>query len=126
MTRRVQLAALSSEKLLTNFPKVESSSMRKGRVETLKLSLSHDAHAKTVLNGGYKGHPVAKSPHIERMLAVYRISTIGRVVVVYAPADSGKTRAAEYMIHGNHPHRPDCSLMLSAASMKDFSRDFYR
>ena len=51
----------------------------KGLIERLKVSLARDAAAKTVLNGGYLGEPVVKSPHIERMLATYSVATTGRV-----------------------------------------------
>lgn len=96
----------------------------KGLIERLRVSLARDAAAKTVLNGGYLGEPVVKSPHIERMLAAYRVATTGRVIVMYSPADSGKSVAAEFFMHGAHPYRPDRSLMLSAAGMKNFPEEY--
>ena len=93
----------------------------KGLVEKLKVSLARDATEKTVLNGGYSGEPVVKSPHIQRMVAVYSIASTGRIVVMCSPADNGKSTAAEFFIHGNHPFRPERSLMVSAAAMDDFA-----
>jgi len=98
--------------------------LQKGRIENLKATLARDAAAKTVLNGGYAGKPVVKSPHIERMVAAYRVASSGRVIVMYSPADSGKTRAAEFFLHGKHPFRPGRSLMASAAAMEDFATQF--
>jgi hypothetical protein len=98
--------------------------LEKGRLETLKATLTRDAAAKTVLNGGYAGKQVVKSPHIERMVAAYRVASSGRVIIMYSPADNGKTRAAEFFLHGKHPFRPDRSLMASAAAMEDFATQF--
>jgi hypothetical protein len=55
---------------------------------------------------------------------VYNVASTGRIIVVCSPADSGKTKAAEFFIHGKHPYRPDRSLMISAASMEDFEGQF--
>lgn len=98
--------------------------LQKGRIENLEATLARDAAAKTVLNGGYAGKPVVKSPHIERMVAAYRVASSGRVIIMYSPADSGKTRDAEFFLHGKHPFRPGRSLMASAAAMKDFATQF--
>ena len=96
----------------------------KGRIDNLKATLARNAVAKTVMNGGYSGKDVVKSPHIERMFDAYRVASGGRVIVMCAPADSGKTRAAEFFVHGKHPYRPDRSLMVSATAMEDFAGDF--
>jgi hypothetical protein len=99
--------------------------LEKGRIENLKATLARDAAAKTVLNvGGYSGEDVVKSPHIERMLDAYKHASGGRVIVMCAPADSGKTTAAEFFLHGQHPLRPERSLMVSAAAMEDFAGEF--
>jgi hypothetical protein len=90
----------------------------------LRLSLARDAAKETVLNGGYSGRPVVKSPHIERMVAAYRIAARGMIAVMCAPGNSGKHTAAEFFIHGNHPFRPERSLMVSAAGMDDFALQF--
>ncbi len=97
-----------------------------GRFETLKATLAAAAGEGTVLNGGYEGSDVVKSPHIERMLAAYRVASGGRIIVVCSPADSGKTKAAEFLIHGKHPFRPARSLMVSATAMEDFPTEFSR
>jgi hypothetical protein len=94
------------------------------RLLILKSTLACDAKAKTVLNGDYSGSDVVKSPHIEHMLDAYKVASTGRIIVVCSPADSGKTKAAEFLIHGKHPYRPDRSLMISAASMEDFEGQF--
>lgn len=94
------------------------------RFPELKGTLAVKAMARTVLSGGYDGLPVVKSPPIERMLDAYRIEERGSVVVMCAPEDSGKTRAAEFLMNGNYPYRPQRALMVSAASMKDFEKDF--
>jgi hypothetical protein len=90
-------------------------------VEKLKLSLARDAAEKTILNGGYSGEPVVKSPHIELMVAAYSIASRGRIAVMCSPVDNGKSTAAEFFIHGNHPFRPERSLMVSAAGMDNFA-----
>mmetsp|Transcript_49557 Transcript_49557/g.120265 ORF Transcript_49557/g.120265 Transcript_49557/m.120265 type:complete len:276 (-) Transcript_49557:199-1026(-) len=64
------------------------------------------------------------SPHIKRMIEAYSVASTGRVIVVCAPANSGKSTAAEFFIHGNHPFRPERSLMISAAGMTDFALTF--
>jgi hypothetical protein len=97
-----------------------------GRFETLKATLAAAAGEGTVLNGGYEGSDVVKSPHIERMLAAYRVASGGRIIVVCSPADSGKTKAAEFLIHGKHPFRPARSLMIDASAMEDFPTEFSR
>ena len=96
----------------------------KGLVEQLKLSLARDAAEKTVLNGGYHGEPVVKSPLIQRMLAAYGVASTGRVIVVCSPADNGKSVASEFFVHGAHPFRPQRSLMLSAAGMTNFPKEY--
>jgi len=58
---------------------------------------------------------------LERMVAAYSIASTGRIVVMCSPADNGKSTAAEFFIHGNHPFRPERSLMVSAAGMDDFA-----
>lgn len=98
--------------------------VEKGLVEQLELSLARDAAAKTVLNGGYLGEPVVKSPHIQRMLAAYGVASTGRVIVTYSPADSGKSLASEFFVHGTHPFRPERSIMLSAAGMANFPKEY--
>lgn len=98
--------------------------MDKGLVKRVQEGLCRDVDAKTVLNGGYSGEHVVMSPHIIHMLSNYAISSTGRVLVVCAPADSGKSRAAYFLIHGNHPYRPKRSLMISAAGMEDFPAEF--
>lgn len=96
----------------------------KALIEKLKISLARDAGEKSVLNGGYNGKPVVMSPHIRRMAEAYSIASTGRVIVMCAPANSGKSTAAEFFMHGNHPFRPERSLLISAAGMKDFPLNF--
>jgi hypothetical protein len=93
-------------------------------LEKFKISLAHDAAEKSVLNGGYNGKPVVMSPHIRRMTRAYSVASTGRILVMCAPASSGKSTAAEFFMHGNHPFRPERSLMISAAGMKDFPLNF--
>jgi hypothetical protein len=64
------------------------------------------------------------SPHIRRMTGAYSVASTGRIIVVCAPANSGKHTAAEFFMHGNHPFRPERSLMISAAGMEDFPLNF--
>jgi hypothetical protein len=66
------------------------------------------------------------SPHLNHMLHAYAFSGIGTGVtwVMYAPTDSGKTAAAEYLLHGSHGFRPTRALKISAASMQDFAHDY--
>jgi hypothetical protein len=94
------------------------------KTATVQAILARDAAAKTVLSGGYEGTPVVLSPHIERMLEAYHVAAKGRVIVMCSPADSGKTRAAEFLVHGDYPFRPERSLVISAAGMDDFAKDF--
>jgi hypothetical protein len=96
----------------------------KGLVERLKISLARDATEKSVLNGGYNGKPVVMSPHIRRMIDAYSVASTGRIIVVCAPANSGKSTAAEFFMHGNHPFCPERSIMISAAGMEDFPLQF--
>jgi hypothetical protein len=58
------------------------------------------------------------------MLSAYCVATTGRVIVVYSPADNGKSVASEFFIHGTHPFRPERSLMLSAAGMTNFPKEY--
>eukprot|EP00978_Attheya_sp_CCMP212_P030991 scaffold115776_cov53-Attheya_sp.AAC.1 len=55
------------------------------------------------------------------MVAAYSIASRGRIVVMCSPANNGKSTAAEFFIHGNHPFRPERSLMVSAAAMDNFA-----
>jgi hypothetical protein len=66
------------------------------------------------------------SPHLNHMLNAYAFSGTGTGVtwVMYAPTDSGKTAAAEYLLHGNHKFRPTRALKISAASMQDFAHEY--
>jgi hypothetical protein len=66
------------------------------------------------------------SPHSERMLAAYRVASGGRSIVVCSPADSGKTKAAKYLIHGKRPFRPVRSLMIDSSAMEEFPTEFSR
>jgi hypothetical protein len=96
-----------------------------GLIEKLKLSLARDAAAKTVLNGTYNGKPVVMSPHIKCMISAYRASyEVGKVVVMCSPGNSGKSSAARFLIHGEHPARPQRSLIVSAKGMVDFALQF--
>lgn len=47
---------------------------------------------------------VVISPHLNHMLHAYAFSGLGTGVtwVMYAPTDSGKTAAADYLLHGEH------------------------
>jgi hypothetical protein len=104
----------------------DNNQLEQDRIENLKATLARDAAAKTILNGGYShsGEDVVKSPHIERMLDAYNVASGGRVIVMCAPAQSGKTRAGEFFLHGKHPYLPDRSLMVSAAFLaEDFAGD---
>jgi hypothetical protein len=60
------------------------------------------------------------------MLEAYRVASGGRIIVVCSPADSGKTKAAEFLIHGKHPFRPPRSLMIDSSAMEDFPTEFCR
>jgi hypothetical protein len=96
------------------------------RFETLKATLACAAQANTILTGGVIGTDIVESPLIDSMLDAYISASRGRTIVVCAPADSGKTHAAEFLMHGKHPFRPDRSLKINAASMQDFPVDFSR
>jgi hypothetical protein len=50
--------------------------LENGRIENWKATLARDAAAKTVLNGGFSGEDVVKSPHIERMLNAYMVASV--------------------------------------------------
>eukprot|EP00977_Amphora_coffeiformis_P028675 scaffold36484_cov229-Amphora_coffeaeformis.AAC.11 len=58
------------------------------------------------------------------MLEAYHVAAKGRVIVMCSPADSGKTRAAEFLVHGDYPFRPERSLVISASGMNDFAKEF--
>lgn len=77
-----------------------------------------------MLNGGVKNKDVVVSPNIKHMLVSYRGASTGGVVVVCSPPDSGKTHAAEFLMHGDHPFRPDRSLKVTTVSMKDFPSEY--
>lgn len=76
------------------------------------------------MNAGFVGTPVVISPHVERMTEAYHVAATGRVYVMCAPANSGKTSAAELFVHGKYRFRPRRSLMVSAAEMTDFASEF--
>jgi len=83
------------------------------------------AARKTLLNtsdGGESG-AVVVSPLILKMLHACEITTKGRVWVVCAPSDQGKSAASEFIIHGEHSLRPDRSLKIDATNWKDFCAD---
>jgi hypothetical protein len=48
----------------------------------------------------------------------------GVVLVGFGPQDSGKSMAAEFLLHGDHNFRPVRGLMLTAARMGDFAKGF--
>jgi hypothetical protein len=48
----------------------------------------------------------------------------GIVVVACSPQDSGKSLAAEYILHGDHEFRPQRALKLSAVGTDDFAKEF--
>lgn len=98
--------------------------LQKQQNAAVQAILSNDAAGKTVLNGGYDGSPVVMSPHIQAMIRAYKLASRGRVIVMCSPADSGKTRAAEFLLHGAYSYRPTRSLMISAAGMSNFEREF--
>jgi hypothetical protein len=97
-----------------------------GLLGELQISLARDAAGKSVLNGGYSGKPVVMSPHIRRMTdsSVQCCLHWKHISCVCAPAGSGKSTAVEFFMHGNHPLRPERSLMISAAGMKYFPLNF--
>lgn len=90
----------------------------------VKLLLAQHAADKTVVNTDVKHREVVISAHISRMLDAYELASGGGVWVVCAPADSGKTCAAEYVMLGDHEFRPERSLMVSAVAMKNFPQQF--
>jgi hypothetical protein len=90
----------------------------------LQADLARAASRKTVLDGGVKNKDVVISPQIEKMLAAYLFASRGRVIVVCTPSGTGKTTAAEFLMHGKHPYRPDRSLKISAASLRDFPVEY--
>jgi len=94
------------------------------RFEVLKATLARAAAERTVLDGGVKNKDLVVSAHIKHMLVSYRGAATGGVVVVCSPPDSGKTHAAEFLMHGDHPFRPDRSLKVTAVSMKDFPSEY--
>ena len=81
-------------------------------------------HKRLLCRAVIRGGDVVKSPHIERMVASYRVASGGRVIVMCSPTDTGKTIAAEFFVHGKHPFRPERSLMISAAGMEDVETEF--
>jgi hypothetical protein len=62
---------------------------------------------------------VALSPLILKMLHACKVSAKGKVWVVCAPSDQGKTAAAEFIMHGEHGLCPDRSLKIDATNWKD-------
>jgi hypothetical protein len=94
------------------------------RFEALKHSLACAAAEKTILYSGAKGGKAVISPAIRRMMDAYLGAVNGKVVVVCARSGAGKTHAAEFLMHGDHPLRPEQSLKISAASYDDFPVEF--
>jgi hypothetical protein len=66
---------------------------------------------------------VAVSPLILKMLHACEITAKGKVWVVCAPSDQGKSAASEFIMHGEHSLRPDRSLKIDATDWKDFRAD---
>lgn len=84
------------------------------------------ASENTLLNANVvKKKAAVLSPHVERTLAAYTYSE-GGVIVMCSPPDTGKTHAAHYLIHGDHPIRPSRALMMSARGMDNFPLDFMK
>jgi len=100
------------------------------RYRAVRSQLSALARAKTIIGGGIIGTDdeigVVESPLIKCILESYRCNSTcrkGRVIVASAPEDSGKTYAAEFLMHGNHPIEPVRALQFSAAGMKNFAKE---
>jgi hypothetical protein len=92
--------------------------------QVVKLELARYAAARTVMNGGVKNKDVVISRPIKLMMDAYRIAPCGGSLVVWGPADIGKTHAAEFLMHGDHKFRPDMCLKVSAVAMDDFATEF--
>jgi len=70
---------------------------------------------------------VVCSPQIRHLMEVYQFygsGVDGIVVVACSPQDSGKSLAAEYIMHGDHEFRPRRALKVSAVGTDDFAKDF--
>lgn len=48
----------------------------------------------------------------------------GVVLVGFGPSDSGKSMAAEFLLHGDHDFRPVRGLIFSVAGVVDFAKKF--
>ena len=70
---------------------------------------------------------VVCSPQIRDLMEVYQFygsGVDGIVIVAYSPQDSGKSLAAEYIMHCDHDFRPRRALKVSAVGTDDFAKDF--
>lgn len=94
------------------------------RLQTLKAPLADAARANTIIQGVSHVKSVVMSPHIHHMLDAYITANTGKVIVVCSPGNFGKSTAAQFLMRGKHPNRPDRSLMISACAMEDFETEF--
>lgn len=98
---------------------------RKDEIDRIRKVLCLLAEDKTILNSDrFSTQPVVMSPLVEHMLSPIEFRRAGSARVVCARSNSGKTRAAHFLMNGNYPYRPERSLLLSAAGMNDFATDF--
>jgi hypothetical protein len=105
-----------------------------GKQELYISALQELAAKLTIVDGGEKNEVsdsseeiVVCSPQIRALMEAYQFygsGVDGIVVVACSPQDSGKSLAAEYILHGDHEFRPQRALKLSAVGMDDFVKEF--
>jgi hypothetical protein len=102
-----------------------------GKQELYKSIFQEEAAKITILDTVHSSlstmETVVCSPHIRTLVESYQFYGMdddGIVVVGYGPQDSGKSVAAEYLLHGDHKFRPSRGLKVSAAGMDDFAKEF--
>lgn len=94
------------------------------KAEAMKGYFVDAASENTILTGSAIQKDVVLSTHIQKMVNAYKARAVGGVVVVCSPPDSGKTHAAEYLIHGDYLCRPSRALKVTARGMENFPAEF--
>eukprot|EP00978_Attheya_sp_CCMP212_P017324 scaffold46095_cov70-Attheya_sp.AAC.11 len=81
----------------------------------------------SILNVANVRQQVVCSPQVRSLMKAYQFygsDDDGVVLVGFGPQDSGKSMAAEFLLHGDHNFRPVRGLKLTAAGMGDFAKGF--
>jgi len=102
-----------------------------GKQEVIISMLQAEASKLTVWDGipimADKTDDIVCSPQVRSMMKAYQFygsDDDGVVLVGFGPQDSGKSIAAEFLLHGDHNFRPTRGLKISAAGMDDFAQEF--